>query len=193
LQHAIKPPYILVGLSMGVNLALEYSARWPDECQDFIGIGMPYYPDEKEARAGLHNNFWTRLTLERPRFAQFFIPLLWWLGRHGIIRPEKFSRIYTPTMAKDTMRNPYYAFKSNLLHCMVHNPQDNLLKAGENSSRLFIHGDDDEWSNVQSVRRAVAAYPQISAQIIIEYLKNHTINEPAQGAKGYHAPEEASA
>jgi pimeloyl-ACP methyl ester carboxylesterase len=193
IQKGVKPPYILVGLSMGVNLALEFAARWPQETTGFIGIGFPYYANEKRARGGLHNNVWTRLMLEHPLRAQLQIPPIWWLGRHGILPAGKFSTIYSPAMAKDTLRNPYYAFKSNLLNCMVHNSLSSLLESSESLNRLFIHGSKDQWSGPADVSRAIQPYaksslvvlpnvehntvviaPEITAKLILDYLRTKT-------------------
>lgn len=182
IEKGLKPPFLLIGLSMGVNLALEFAARWPEEINGFIGIGFPYYDNEASARHGLHNNVWTRLTLEHPFRAMLTIPPVWWLARHGILPAEKFSTIYSPAMAKDTLQNPYYAFKSNLLNCMVHNDQTKLLAASSSLNRLFIHGDKDKWSSAKDVTQAIASYPMSHLVTLSNVEHNTVVLAPEQTA-----------
>jgi pimeloyl-ACP methyl ester carboxylesterase len=189
-KEGIKPPYTLVGLSMGVNLALEYASHWQAEVSNFIGIGLPYYANEKSARKGLHNNTWTRLAIEYPLIAPFIVPPIWWLGRHNIIPAGKFAKIYTPLMAHETLLNPYRVFRSSLINCMLHNPQTKLLEDSGKMKRLFIHGETDEWQSARVVQDIVEQYknstfklikdtghntvvlkPEITSQLILEYLK----------------------
>jgi pimeloyl-ACP methyl ester carboxylesterase len=188
-HNEIKPPYTLVGLSMGVSLALEYASQYPGEVNGFIGIGLPYYKDEDAARVGLHNNTWARLAIEHPILAPFIVQPIWTLGRFNILPAAKFARIYTPLMAHETLLNPYRIFKSNIWNCMVYNPQTQLLKESGNLRRLFIHGDSDEWQDAATVKEALKTYensefkivpdtghnvvvlkPEIATALILEYL-----------------------
>ncbi|MGH9101888.1 MAG: alpha/beta fold hydrolase, partial [Acidimicrobiales bacterium] len=120
-RRSIPPPYCIVGLSMGVDLALEYARTWPAEVASLVGLGFPYYPDEAAARRGLRNNLWTMLALERPALARLAIPTAWWLGRHLPALARRLSTIYTPAMARDALRASYHAFRSSLWWCMVRN------------------------------------------------------------------------
>jgi pimeloyl-ACP methyl ester carboxylesterase len=181
-SHNIKPPYVLVGLSMGVNLALDYSIRWPEEVDGFIGIGFPYYPNEAAARRGLHYNFWTRLTIEHPILGQLFIPTIWWLGRKGILPSKRFTKIYTDAMAKDALLNPYYVFKSSLLYCMIYFNQTPLIEATAGLPRLFIHGDRDKWSAVQDLGTLMGEYPKTELQILPGVEHNTVVISPKQTA-----------
>jgi pimeloyl-ACP methyl ester carboxylesterase len=177
-QSHIKPPYTLIGLSMGVNLALEYASKWPEEVSGFIGVGFPYYENENIARKCLHNNVWARLTIEYPLLASVVVPPIWWLARHGILPAESFSKIYSPLMAHDTMLNPYYVFRSSLWNCMVRNPQTHLLDDSKNLTRLFIHGSDDTWASPQQVAAAVSQYRKTELKIIPNVAHNTVVLEP---------------
>jgi pimeloyl-ACP methyl ester carboxylesterase len=178
IQKGIQPPYTLIGLSMGVSLALEYAARWPEEVSGFIGIGFPYYPNEVTAKKGLHNNTWTRLTIEHTFLAQIIIPTIWGLARHGILPAESFSRIYSPLMARETMLNPYYVFKSSVWNTMVRNPQTKLLKESGSMKRLFIHGTDDVWASPADVAAAIEPYKKSELKIIQNKAHNLVVLEP---------------
>lgn len=177
-QEGIRPPYMLIGLSMGVNLALEYAATWPEEVANFIGIGFPYYANEVMARKGLHNNLWTRLAIERPHVAPFIVPPIWWLGRHNIIPAGKFTKIYTPIMAHDTLLNPYRVFRSSLLNCMLYNPQTALLEKSSLLRRCFIHGAHDEWQSPEHVAQAIKQYSNSSLVVIPKTGHNTVVLEP---------------
>ena len=151
-QEGVSPPYVLVGLSMGTVLMLEYAATWPDEAQAMIGVAFPYFASERAARAGLRHNLWTRLALEHPISAGVMVPTIWWAGRlvPGLV--ARTSSIYTRAMAKDALRARYRAFRSSLLNCMVHHRLDGTLAASGGVRRLFIHGGSDEWATVEAVR-----------------------------------------
>jgi pimeloyl-ACP methyl ester carboxylesterase len=123
-----SPPYVLIGLSMGSNLMLEYALRWPEEVREMVGIGFPYYPSEAAARVGLRNNPWTNIALRHPVLAGVLVPSLWGMGR---LAPGVLSRsasIYTGPMAKDALRARYGSFRSSLLNCMVHYRLDEPLR-----------------------------------------------------------------
>jgi pimeloyl-ACP methyl ester carboxylesterase len=182
-HHAIKPPYTLIGLSMGANLALAYLARWPEECGGFIGIGLPYYPDEAAAHHALHHNLWTRLALEHQLFAQVFTPTVFWLGRHHILPAEKFFTIYSPAMARETLLNPYYVFRSCLLNCIIHNPQEVLLRASGELPRLFIQGSEDNWTNIHDVVEALSLFPKSIFKVIPRVEHNTVVIAPKETAK----------
>jgi pimeloyl-ACP methyl ester carboxylesterase len=162
----IDPPYTLVGLSMGVNLALEFARRWPAEVQELIGIGFPYYPSEEVARVALQHNLWTRLTLTHPVLAAITIPVIWRIGRHtaGLFRSQ--STLYSPAVAADALRARYLAFKSSLFNCMVHLRQDDLLDASGEMRRLFIHGSDDQWARPEAIKKPLAKYPNTTVRVI---------------------------
>ena len=116
----LDPPYSLVGLSMGSNLALAYGCAWPDEVDTIVGLAFPYFATPDDARTGLKANVWTRLTLAQPRLAAAVVPPIWSiLRRSGAMR---FHRgIYTPAMAQDAFRVDFGAFESStaLLHADI--------------------------------------------------------------------------
>lgn len=177
---SIPPPYTLIGLSMGVNLSLEYAARWPHEVSNFIGIGFPYYADEAAARKNLQNNIWTRLAVQTPLLGKLVAPPIWWMARHGIIPSTLFSKIYSPLMARDTMLNPYYVFQSSVWNCMVRNPQDKLLKATAELPKLFIQGSDDKWASPSEVAHSIADYSKSELKIIANAPHNTVVVDPDQ-------------
>jgi pimeloyl-ACP methyl ester carboxylesterase len=164
--RGIDPPHVLIGLSMGVNLALEYARRWPDEVRELIGIGFPYYPDEAEARRALQHNAWIRLTLRHPAIARVVTPVVWRIGRHTARLFPSGSSLYSPPVAADALRARYGAFKSSLFNCMVYFRQDEALEAGASMRRLFIHGDDDQWAGPEAIEKPLARYPSTRVEVI---------------------------
>jgi pimeloyl-ACP methyl ester carboxylesterase len=177
----VSPPYTLVGLSMGTNLALAYAERWPDEVDGLIGIGFPYYRSEDDARVGLRNNPWTRMALEHPMLAPVVVPLLWRLGRWAPDRVAARSTIYTGAMAKDALRARYLAFRSSLVHCMVEYRLEGPLAASGDQRRLFVHGRSDQWATAEAVQRAVEPFEN-SAVRAIDGPHNLAVSEPDQVA-----------
>jgi pimeloyl-ACP methyl ester carboxylesterase len=184
LDHlGIVGPNSFVGLSMGTNLVLEYAMRWPDQVRELIGIGFPFYSSEADARIGLKNNVWTRLALEHPMMARVFVPTVWWIGR---LLPGLFSRhatIYTGPMAKDALRARYTSFRSSLLHCMVEYRLQGPLEASGQLRRLFIHGDDDQWSSAEAVQQAIRPFAHSDFRSIRNAPHNLAVAEPPRTAK----------
>jgi pimeloyl-ACP methyl ester carboxylesterase len=178
----VLPPYTLIGLSMGANLALTYAARWPGEVCDFVGIGLPYFATETDARAGLSHNLWTGLTIRRPRLAAVAIPASCWAIRHsGLTRLHR--GIYTPAMAYDALRVDFPAFRSTVFSCMLHYPFDASLAASATMRRLFIHGSEDKWSGVDVVRKALAPFPQTRFEVIDGEPHNVVVTAPVETAR----------
>jgi pimeloyl-ACP methyl ester carboxylesterase len=166
LRRGIDPPYTLVGLSMGANLALEYGRRWPDEVAGLVGIGFPYYPSEAVARVALQHNRWIRLTLRRPVLAAIVTPAIWRVGRHAAGLFRSSANLYSPAVAADALRARYFAFRSSLFNCMIRFRQEESLDASGGMRRLFIHGSDDQWAGFEAIERALAKYPQTTVQVI---------------------------
>jgi pimeloyl-ACP methyl ester carboxylesterase len=181
-QRGMVAPSVVVGLSMGANLMLEYALRWPDEVDGMIGIGFPYYPSEAAARAGLRHNVWTRLALGRPRFSRLAVPLVWSTARLTPRLLSLNSNIYTGAMAKDALRARYRSFESSLLQCMVHYRLDGPLGASGARRRLFIHGGDDQWATADMVREALAPFPLSELQVIGGAPHNLVVAEPERTA-----------
>jgi pimeloyl-ACP methyl ester carboxylesterase len=181
-QEGVPPPYVLVGLSMGTVLMLEYAATWPDEAQAMVGVAFPYFASENAARAGLRHNLWTRLALEHPISAGVMVPTIWRAGRlvPGLV--ARTSSIYTRAMAKDALRARYRAFRSSLLNCMVNHRLDESLAASGGVRRLFIHGGSDEWATVETVRHAISPHELSFLHVIEDAPHNLAVAEPERVA-----------
>jgi pimeloyl-ACP methyl ester carboxylesterase len=175
----VTGPVVLVGLSMGSNLMLEYAVRWPDEVREMVGIGFPFYPTEAAARIGLRHNPWTRLAIQFPVLANVAVPVVWWAGRLAPGVVSRNATIYTGDMAKDALRARYGSFRSTLLHCMVDYRLQEPLRATGARRRLFIHGGDDQWASTAVVREALRPYP-LSGLLVIEHAPhNLAVADPA--------------
>jgi len=169
---------VLVGLSMGVNLVLEYARRWPAEVADLVGLGFPYFATATEAREGVKQDPWIRLMLEAPRLAGALIPPTWWLGRSLPGLSGLFSSIYTPAMARDALRVRYHAFASSLWHCMIDNALDPLLASGAEKTRLFVHGGEDKWCSADDVAGVVRRFPASRLAVIEGAQHNLVVTQP---------------
>ena len=175
----VTGPVVLVGLSMGSNLMLEYAVRWPDEVREMVGIGFPFYPTEAAARIGLRHNLWTRLALQFPVLANVAIPVVWWAGRLAPGVVSRNATVYTGDMAKDALRARYGSFHSSLLHCMVDYRLQEPLRATGARRRLFIHGGDDQWASTAVVREALRPYPLSGLRVIEHAPHNLAVADPA--------------
>lgn len=178
----VTPPLVLVGLSMGVNLVLEYARRWPAEVDQLIGIGFPYYPSRAEARLGVGQNTWTRLAIESPLLGRIVTPAVWRLGRHVPGLSGRFSTIYSPAMARDALRVSYRAFRSSLVNCMIENRLDELVFASADKRRLFLHGSEDRWCATDIVRRVVGGFRRTRLVVVEGGQHNLVVTEPRRTA-----------
>jgi pimeloyl-ACP methyl ester carboxylesterase len=176
------PPYSLVGLSMGSNLALAYGCTWPDEVDTIVGLAFPYFATPDDARAGLKANIWTRFTLARPRLAAATVPRIWSvLRRSGAMR---FHRgIYTPAMAQDALRVDFGAFESSMRSCMLTFPYDEMLSRTASTPRLFLHGSDDRWATAATVERTLAPFDRTRFTVIDGAPHNIVVTEPEKTAQ----------
>jgi (E)-2-((N-methylformamido)methylene)succinate hydrolase len=176
-----RPPYSVVGLSMGTNLALAYACQWPDEVQRVIGLAFPYFGSAEDARAGLAANLWTRLALNRPRLAKKVLPATWSVIRHSGI--TRFHRgIYTPAMAYDAFRVNYAAFESSMRTCMLEFSCADALECTSDIPRLFVHGDHDSWVTSERVGQAIASFHKSKLEVLCDAPHNIVVTEPAQTA-----------
>jgi len=182
LQEAgMDPPYSLVGLSMGSNLALAFGCTWPDEVDSIVGLAFPYFATPDDARAGLKANIWTRLTLARPRLAAAAVPPIWSiLRRSGAMR---FHRgIYTPAMAQDALRVDFGAFESSMRSCMLTFPYDEMLSRTASTPRLFLHGSEDRWAAAATVEVTLAPFERTRFTVIDGAPHNIVVTEPDKTA-----------
>lgn len=182
LRHlGTEPPYGVIGLSMGSNLALTYACQWPDEVGTVIGLAFPYFGSAEDARTGLAANLWTRFTLKRPRLAEKVLPATWSLIRHS--RITRFHRgIYTPAMADDALRVNYPAFESSMRTCMLEFDYNDALECTSDKPRLFVHGDRDSWVTSERVRQAIASFQRSELKVLRDTPHNIVVTEPKQTA-----------
>jgi pimeloyl-ACP methyl ester carboxylesterase len=177
----IAPPFSLVGLSMGSNLALAYGCTWPGEVDRIVGLAFPYFATPEDARTGLKANIWTRLTLAHPRLAAMAIPPTWRIiRRSGAMR---FHRgIYTPAMAQDALRVDFGAFESSMRSCMLHFPYDDMLSCTASTPRLFLHGSEDRWAAAATVAQTLAPFERTRFVVIDGAPHNIVVTEPEKTA-----------
>lgn len=180
---------------MGVNLALTYAAKWPEEVRAIVGLGFPCFPNEQAAIEALRVSYWMRYCLERPRLAPVVIPITWWLGRHGLARIARYRGFYDLPTAVDALLVDFHAFRSTLIHCMVQLQINELLRGIGEKPCLFVHGSADRWVEISVVRTMLALIqrqqlieipntphnvaflaPETVASIIINYLNSEGIS-----------------
>ncbi|MCU1486358.1 MAG: alpha/beta hydrolase [Actinomycetia bacterium] len=160
-------PHGLVGLSMGAVLTGEYAARWPEDLEGIVDIGLPYYRDVEEARKGLSHNLWTALTVHAPPVARVVIGALWGAGRRSAVLSKLLApRIYSGEVARESMMAPYHSFSSTMEECLVQHRPDAGLDATSHVRTSFLHGRDDRWCPADRVEALVATRPNCSFQVV---------------------------
>ena len=146
----VAGPVALVGLSMGSNLMLEYAVRWPDEVQEMVGIGFPFYPSEAAARIGLRHNLWTRLALQFPVLASVAVPVAVAGGTPGSRRAlPKCDHLHRRHgQGRPPGAVPVLPVEPAQLHGAL--PTPGPIASERGVRRLFIHGGDDQWASAPS-------------------------------------------
>ncbi|MCU1375722.1 MAG: alpha/beta hydrolase [Actinomycetia bacterium] len=160
-------PFSLVGLSMGALLTADYAARHPEGVEAIVGIGLPYYRDEPEARRGLNHNLWTGLTVHAPPLARLVIGTLWGAGRHSAALSKLLApRIYAGEVARESMMAPYHSFSSTLQECLVAHRAEPGLAATAHVPTTLLHGTDDTWCPVERIEALVASRPNCTLHVV---------------------------
>lgn len=177
-------PLVVVGLSMGCLLALEYAARYPTGVRAVVNVAMPYYRDAHEARLGVRSNVWTALVMEAPAVARVVIGALWGAGRHSQLLSKALApRLYSGEMARETMMARYHSFSSTLRECLIDNRAEPLLDATARIPTAFIHGGADRWCPATRILELVAGRSNATVQVVEGAGHNLAVLEPARVAK----------
>jgi pimeloyl-ACP methyl ester carboxylesterase len=179
LAHDIKPPYYLVGLSMGSILALEYAKRWPDEVTKLVGIGLPFYHDEQDARHWVRNNLWIRFVIEKPILSQIVVRGSFFLSRHSkFLSKLTTPKIYNAKVAHETSMVSFRAFKKTLLHCLIMSKALPLINATPKLPKSFIQGTSDKWTDYKRIAALVKDKPNYELQLLDSVGHNTVVIEP---------------
>ena len=159
--------HVVMGLSMGCLLAVDYAARHPEGVTGVVNLGLPYYRDRGEARRGLRANVWTALTVHAPPLAAPLISALWAIGRRSSwLRQLMAPTIYTPEVARETMLARYHSFASTLRHCLVEHRITPSLDALGALPVTFVHGTEDRWCPPERIAELIAGRANCELHVI---------------------------
>ncbi len=178
----VPRPVVLVGLSMGGTLVLEYARRWPEEVRSVVVVGLPWYPDDAAARSELRQDPWVRQAIDHPRLAALWVTPLWAAGRSVPGLAGAFSSIYTPAMARDALRVPYRVFASTVHHVMIGHRPEPALAATSGMERLFLHGEEDRWTPADRVAALVSGAARTTVERYSGVGHNLAVLAPARVA-----------
>jgi len=166
-EIGVREPAYVVGLSMGSLLAVDFAARYPQRTRAVVGVALPYYRDEAEARRDLRANVWTGLVTRTPRVARVVVPLLWGLGsRSRTLSRLLAPRMYTSEVARESMLVDYGAFASTLTECMVRHRVEPALDATAEIPMAFLHGSTDRWCPSERVAALLDRRPHCTFRVV---------------------------
>ena len=175
----LDEPLVIVGLSMGSIIGLEYAIRWPAEVRGVVAAGMPYYRDQAEARRDLRHNLWAGLSLRAPRLARALITPLWGLGRRSAPMSRLLApRMYAGEVARESMMATYEAFSSTLRECLVQQRVPELLAATAAIPKAFAHGADDRWCPASRVGALLVDRPECTFAVLEGIGHNTVVLDP---------------
>jgi pimeloyl-ACP methyl ester carboxylesterase len=185
-QRGFTPPYVLIGLSMGTNLMLEYAAslarrssrRWSGSVSPSILRRRP-----PASAFGTTRGRGMALQPSRSLPASSF-PSLWRDGAPGSrsVVSRNATHLYRGRWPRTPFGRATRSFRSSLLHCMVHYRLGDPLRASGEMRRLFIHGGDDQWAATDVVREALWPFPRTDFRVIERAPHNLAVAEPARTA-----------
>jgi pimeloyl-ACP methyl ester carboxylesterase len=178
LRNEVQPPFVLVGLSMGCLLTLEYAKKWPDEVTKILNIGMPYYRSKEEARKDLRNSITARIALDWSLPGRILITSIWSIGRRSSKLAGLLSTLYTPEMARESMMCSVGAFYSTLINCLVDNRPEPLLDGTRQIKQSYLHGANDRYTPASRVSQALLARPNTDFTVLSETGHNTVILAP---------------
>ena len=176
--QGLKPPYRLVGLSMGCLLVLEFAQRYPTEVKQVACIGLPYHRSPAEATRYLSGSFWAGLALKGGAFGHIAITGGWWVGRHLPWLVGRFTNFYTPAMTLESIMASYRAFYDSLTNCMVHNRPEPLLAATVATPQAYLFGSRDRWIDLPAAQAALSAHPNCHVTILPGAEHNTAVTAP---------------
>lgn len=162
---AERAPFALVGHSLGAVLSVAYAARWPDEVERLVLLGMPYFGSQERAIRYFRRSG----TAERWIYSNFVLTALtciltrrlfgWMLPRLLKGMPRE--------VAEDLVQHTWLSSTTSLWeaifrHDLVYDA-DRLHPA---LPVLCLHGDRDRTAPLEGLRRLSENRPAWTVQIL---------------------------
>jgi pimeloyl-ACP methyl ester carboxylesterase len=161
-RHA---PFTLIGHSMGAILSLAYAARYPEQVERLVLLGLPYFGNREQTTRYFHNG---------PFLERWFLTNMALATVACIITRRLFGRILPyllPDMprevAEDLLKHSWLSFTSSLWE-VIYN-YDLKRNADRLANRLPIfclHGDRDQTAPLEGVQRLAGGRPNWHVQVL---------------------------
>ena len=177
-EAGLGPPYSLVGLSMGSNLALAFGCTWPDEVDTIVGLAFPYFATPRRCPGRAAGQ---RLDPPDPGPAPS--------GRGGgsplwSIAPAQWGHAFPPRHlhACDGERRLARRLRGlRVEHALLHadvSPTTRCSRPLRRLPRLFVHGSEDRWARRQRSSRSLAPFARHPFTVIDGAPHNIVVTEP---------------
>ena len=151
---AHRPPFRLVGHSLGAVLALAYAARYPNQVSDLVLFSLPNFRSESEAyhyfRHGPPSGGWLATNIVLATVACLVTRrLLGWLLPYAISNLPR-------EVVEDLVKHTWRSSTSSLWEVIYrHNPAADVHKLDSKLPVVCIHGDQDTVAPLQSVSQLI--------------------------------------
>lgn len=159
-------PFTLIGHSMGAVLSVAYAARYPEQVERLILIGLPYFGDKEQTYQHFRNGtFFDRYFLTNVGMAAAACMLT--RRVFGWMLPYLLRNI-PREVAADLVKHTWRSFTSSLWE-VIYN--ENLWEEAaqvENGIPVFcIHGDGDQTAPLSGVLLLAEGRPNWQVQVLV--------------------------
>ncbi len=159
-EAAIKPPFILVGHSMGALIALDYAAYNPKAVSALILLGLPLYPSAKSAKYGITEGKLSKRLLYYGLSSRIICRLT---CQNRIIGPWLAAKLFShfpPAVAQDVIKHSWKSFRGNRTN-IIEKQQSLKHLASISVPTLLLYGENDRFNSRQHLSNA-----QVKTKII---------------------------
>lgn len=158
-------PFTLVGHSMGTLLSIAYSARYPEQVDRLILIGLPFYGGKEKAilhfREGPAPYRWFLSNLVLAALACMTTRRL--LGKAlPYLQPDLPKEV-----AEDVVKHSWRSFTSSLWEVIYnYDPRRDAMKIEGRIPVLCIHGDQDDVAPMDGLQKIAKDHPSWKLKIL---------------------------
>lgn len=167
LHHTLsrRAPFTLIGHSMGAVLSVAYAARYPDQVERLILIGLPYFGDREQTYQHFRNGpFLDRWFLTNVTMAA--IACMTTRRLFGWLLPYLLPDI-PRAVAADLVKHTWRSFTSSLWEIIYNNDlKGDADRLGDDLPVFCIHGDRDQTAPLAGVRWLAQGRPNWQVQVL---------------------------
>lgn len=147
-----KNRYIIIGNSLGANLAVFFSYYYPYLVKKLILISPLLYKNSEEAKKYLSRRFITRLTIYNPQLAHLVCLALCKTQILSLVSPF-FVKDARKILISGCTKHTWHTYYSTFTECLLKMPIIPLIEKLSNRVPIFIlYGENDKYISQSSIK-----------------------------------------